>query len=155
MKLKVERTFLGSEYTVGHMYIDGEYFCDTMEDTCRGLKSTMNESEIKEIKVKSKTAIPTGTYEVTLNVVSPKYSSSSFMKQYANGGRVPRLLNVPGFDGILIHTGNTAADTDGCLLVGENKVKGQVINSRDTFKKLYPKLQAATDGITIEIVEKD
>ena len=110
MEIKVERTFLGSDYTVGKMYIDGEYFSDTLEDTVRDLT--------KEKKVYGKTAIPAGRYEVILNY-SPKFKKE-----------LPRLLNVPHFDGILIHSGVTPEHTEGCILIGENKVKGQVLNGR-------------------------
>lgn len=137
MKLTVKRTYKGPEYTIGHLYIDGKYFCDTLEDVDRGLTQKMPLIDILKIKVKGKTCIPYGTYVITMNVVSTKYSN--FIKYpYAKfiQGRMPRVLNVPGFDGILIHPGTTANDTDGCLLVGENKAKGKVLNSQATWKKL-------------------
>ena len=111
----------------------------------------MSLNDIKKIKVKDKTAIPTGTYEITLKIVSPRFSKKDFYKQYANGGRLPRLLNTPGFDGVLMHCGNSAEDSSGCLIVGQNKVVGKVINSQQTFKELYKKLSSATDKITITI----
>ena len=149
MKLKLHRTFKGETYTIGKLYVDGEYFCDTIEDKDRGLFQNMPLEQIKEKKIKYQTAIPTGTYKVTLSVQSPKYSQREqydFCKGY-----LPRLIDVPGFDGILIHIGNKAGDSSGCILVGENKVKGQVINSTATFKRLYEMLKSATDEITIEI----
>ena len=100
------------------------------------------------------TAIPTGTYNVAMNVVSPKYSAVKWYKDLC-GGKMPRLLDVPGFDGILIHPGNTALDSCGCILVGRNTKVGQVTQSRDTFKKLYRKMKAAHERgekITITIV---
>lgn len=130
-------------YTVGRLYIDGEYFCDTIEDKVRDLANG-------EKKVYGKTAIPYGTYDVTLKVQSPKYKDRAQYK-FCNG-YLPRLLNVPGFEGVLIHIGNTAEDSAGCILVGENKVAGKVINSTSTFHKLYKKLKENKNGITIEIV---
>lgn len=150
MKITLRRTFKGETYTIGKMYIDGEYICDTIEDKDRGLTQDMSSSEIAKIKVKHQTAIPTGTYKVTLKVQSPKYSQRSqynFCKGY-----LPRLIDVPGFEGILIHIGNKHEDSSGCILVGENKVKGQVINSTATFKKLYEILKNSDDEITIEII---
>lgn len=150
MKITLRRTFKGETYTIGKMYIDGEYFCDTIEDKDRGLTQDMSSSEVAKIKVKYQTAIPTGTYKVTLKVQSPKFSQKSqydFCKGY-----LPRLIDVPGFEGILIHIGNTAEHSGGCILVGENKVKGQVINSTATFKKLYEILKNSDDEITIEII---
>lgn len=151
MKLLLKRIAKRPTYTIGKLYIDGTYFSDTIEDTDRGLKQNMPLSQIQRIKVMHKTAIPTGTYDVTLNVVSPKYSSKTFYNTNANGGRVPRLINVLGFEGILIHCGNTAEDSSGCIIVGQNKVVGKVINSKEVFTKLYQKLRSSTDKITITI----
>lgn len=139
-------------YRISRLYVDGELFCDVLEDTDRGLTQDMDIEEIKKIKIKGKTAIPTGTYDITMDIVSPKFSK---YKQYAFcGGKLPRLLNVPGYEGILIHIGNTPEDTDGCLLVGTNNIVGRVTNSTVTFKKLYALLKAANDRgekITITI----
>lgn len=142
MQLKLNRTYKGQNYTIGKLYIDGEYFCDTIEDTVRVLNDIGD-------KIPSKTAIPYGTYKITLNIVSPKYSQR---KGYDwCGGRLPRLLNVPFFEGILIHAGNTAEDSAGCILVGENKEKGKVLNSMATLKRLYKRLKEVKDQIYIEI----
>lgn len=148
MKLVLERTFRGSAYTIGKLYVDGDYFCDTLEDVDRGLSSDMPLSEINEKKVYGKTAIPTGTYKVVMNVVSPKFKDRAWAKPW--DGKLPRLENVPGYEGVLIHVGNKAEDTLGCILVGQNKVKGQVINSTTTFDKLMD-LLTQTNDITIKI----
>lgn len=150
MKLTLKRIAKKSSYTIGKLYIDGVYECDTLEDTDRGLTQDMPLSEIKENKIKGVTAIPSGTYDITLNVVSPKYSKRSQYKSI--GGKLPRLLNVPGYEGVLIHIGNTAQDSEGCILVGQNSVVGKVLNSTATFNTLYEKLKAAEDKITIEII---
>lgn len=153
MKLTLNRRYKGNGYTIGTLYADGARICDTLEDTDRGLASGMSLEEIKAKKLKSITAIPTGTYTVTIDVKSPKFGNRRFYKKSC-GGKVPRLLDVKGFDGILIHCGNTAKDTDGCILVGENKIKGQVINSQETFTRIYALLSAAKakgEDITIEI----
>jgi hypothetical protein len=153
MKLTLERKFKCNGYTIGHLFVDGKYFCDTLEDVDRGLSSQMTLAEINARKLKSITAIPTGTYTITLGVKSTKFGSKQFYFDTC-GGRLPRLQYVPGFEGILIHCGNTAKDTDGCILVGENKEKGQVVNSQATFKKLYPLLQKAwyrAEPLTIEV----
>ena len=130
MKLVLNRTYLGDSYTIGKLYIDGVYFCDTLEDKVRDLS--------KEEKVKHQTAIPKGTYKVIVNQ-SPRLKRD-----------LPRLLNVPHFDGILIHRGNTADDSSGCILVGENKIKGKVINSTKYEIELVKKLKEA-DDVTIEV----
>lgn len=155
MELTLRRIAFKPTYTIGKLYIDGEFFCDTLEDTDRGLETKMTKSEIAEKKIKGKTCIPYGKYEITLDVVSNKYSN--FVKYpYAKpcNGRIPRLLNVPGFEGILIHPGTTENDTDGCILVGKNSIVGKLTNSQDTWKRMYEKLsQGKFNGITIEITK--
>lgn len=148
MQLTLNRIARKPGYTIGRLYIDGRRFCDTLEDTDRGLTQAMRPEQIAGLKQRGATAIPTGTYRVATNIVSPRFSGR---KQYAFcQGRLPRLLNVPGFEGILIHIGNTPKDTEGCILVGENRVKGQVVNSTATFKRLYERLKEA-DNISITV----
>jgi hypothetical protein len=151
MILTLKRIYTCKDYTIGHLYVDGSYICDTLEDTDRMLDSSMSLDQIAKIKVKGMTAMPTGRYKVLMNIVSPKYSKSKYYMNICKG-RVPRLDNVPGYSGVLIHVGNTAADTEGCLLLGYNKVKGQVINSKVAFEKVYNKLSIAKSiGQTIYI----
>lgn len=149
MKLTLKRIALKETYTIGKLYIDGTYFCDTCEDRVRDNNKDGDLNDIGEGKVYSKTAIPYGTYKVTMNVQSPKFSRRA---TYAwCKGYLPRLLNVPHFEGILIHAGNTAEHSAGCILVGENKVVGQVINSMATLKRLLRIIGGAEDiTITIE-----
>ena len=149
MKILVKRIAKKSKYTIGKMYIDGQYICDTLEDADRGLNQNMSLKEINNKKVYGETAVPTGTYKVDMNTVSPKFKSRTWAKPY--GGKLPRLVLVPGYDGVLIHPGNKAKDTLGCILVGENKAVGQVLNSQVTFKKIMSILTKGTNiTITIE-----
>lgn len=153
MKILVERKWKKDTYTIGKLYINGVYFCNTLEDKDRGLKQKDPLSFIRTKKVYGETAIPTGIYRITMDVVSPKYSAVGWYYNLCKG-RMPRLLNVPGFEGILIHPGNTALDTYGCILVGKNTVVGKVTDSKNTFAKLYKQMKAARDKneeITIEI----
>lgn len=133
MKIRLERKFLG-DYTIGKLYINGVYFCDTLEDKVRNLS--------KEAKINGETAIPYGTYQIIVNK-SPKFKRE-----------LPRLLNVPHFDGILIHRGNYPTDSSGCILVGENKIKGSLINSTKYEIKLVEIIKQALlkKEVTIEIV---
>lgn len=149
MNLVLKRIFLGERYTIGKLYIDGEYFCDILEDPVRDLNKN-GKFDNGEKKVWGDTAIPYGTYKITMNVVSPKFGGRSWARPY--GGKVPRLLNVPHFNGILIHPGNTAKDTHGCLLPGENKEKGKVINSINTYHRLMKKLLSVAGEIWITII---
>ena len=114
----IERVFRGDRYTIGHLYIDDQYFCDTLKDRVRPASE----------KIKGQTAIPTGEYTVVKSY-SPRFEKI-----------LPEILGVNGFSGVRIHTGNTAEDTEGCILVGLNKVKGKVINSRHAFDFLMDRL---------------
>lgn len=135
MKLELKRRFRGPNYTIGSLFINGVYECDTIEDVDRGLTDSMSVDEIKAKKIYGRTAIPTGTYRIDMNTVSPKFKDRSWAKFC--GGKLPRLIDVKGYEGVLIHVGNKAEDTLGCILVGDNKIKGQVINSTATFQELY------------------
>lgn len=132
MKLKLYRKFLGNKYTIGKLFANDEYVCDTLEDVVRSENS----------KVYGETAIPYGVYEIVLTM-SPRFKKV-----------LPLLLDVPHFEGVRIHTGNTEKDTEGCILVGYNKVKGKVINSKIAFDKVMKYLELATinnEKITIEV----
>lgn len=149
LELLLDRKYKKETYTIGNLYVDGEWFCNTLEDKDRGLSQTMPLEEIKRLKVYGETAIPTGRYEVRMDIVSPKYNGVKWYKDNF-GGRMPRLESVKGFAGILIHSGNTALDSNGCILVGMNKAKGKVLDSRATFQKLWKMLeQARKSGKTI------
>ena len=142
MQILIQRHALKEGYTIGRMEINGKYFCDTLEDTDRGLSEEMSETEIAARKVKGATAIPTGTYRIDMQTRSPRF------------GRVlPRLLRVKGYAGVLIHSGNTAADTEGCILVGLNRVRGKLIGSRLKLGRLLVLLrEAQAEGEEIELV---
>lgn len=139
MNIVIKRIAKKPKYTIGKLYIDGEFFCNTLEDTDRGLDSSMSLSEIKAKKVYGETAIPYGTYRVVTNVISPKFKDRTWAKPYE--GKLPRLLNVPGFEGVLIHVGNSAEDSLGCVLLGKNTVVGKVVDSQTTFKAFMNKIK--------------
>ena len=136
MELILERIAKRKTYTIGRLaiikevseeyktYEEEEYFCDTLEPTWR-------DYEHGAYKVKGRSAIPEGRYAVVISF-SPKF------KQW-----LPILLGVPKFDGIRIHAGNTAADTEGCILVGKNKLVGQVVDSRIWLHRLKQKIVEA------------
>ena len=140
MKLTLNRIALRQTYTIGKLYIDGKYFCDTLEDKIRDTNKS-GKFDNGEEKIKGKTAIPYGTYEI-------KWTYSPRFKKYT-----PQLMNVPSFEGIRIHSGNSSTDTEGCLLLGENKKVGMVLNSRATINKFYPLIKKACSKgkVTIEI----
>lgn len=149
MELELRRIARKDTYTIGRLYVDGVRFCDTIEDKDRGLSQALPESANRAKKRAGITAIPTGRYRVTLAVKSPKFSKKAqydFCK-----GFLPRLINVPCFEGVLIHIGNTAKDTEGCILVGKNTKVGKVLESGVTFRALYAKLKEAKDYIYITI----
>lgn len=150
MRLKITRKYKKQGYTIGELFIDGKKFCDTLEPEDRGLTSDMTGEEVRRLKVMRKTAIPKGRYQVRMDVVSPKYKTRAAYEFCE--GKLPRLVAVPGFSGILIHIGNWKEDTGGCILVGRNIVKGGLLHSTRTFHLLYARLKEAKDDIVIEIV---
>ena len=151
MEILVERKWKKPNYTIGVMSIDGKRFCETLEDADRNLNSSMTVEQIKAIKKSNETAIPTGTYKITLDTFSPRFGNKSFYKKVCEG-KLPRILNIKGFDGVLIHCGNTNLDTSGCILVGRNLEVGKVLKSQETFEKLYRILKGNKDNLTIKIV---
>lgn len=140
MKLKLVRKYRKETYTIGKLYVDGVYLCDTIEDRDRGLDDSMSLADIMVKKRYGETAIPYGVYKVEITY-SPKYKRL-----------MPEIKNVKGFSGIRIHSGNTAKDTLGCLIVGKNTQVGMVTESRKTYNKLFALLKDAKD-ISIEIVK--
>ena len=137
MKLILMRKAFKDSYTIGVLDVEGKRLCDTLEDRTRDYSDA-------NFKVYGKTAIPYGTYKVSLEV-SPKFSP-----RYS-GRKVPYLHEVPGYSGILIHSGNDAEDTDGCILVGVNDRKGWVSNSKETFLRLLDILEKVPKGEEISI----
>lgn len=139
MDLILKRIAYKPTYTIGRFYINGKYFCDTIEDKDRNLTSNMTLEDISKIKVKGQTAIPKGTYKVNITY-SPRFKKD-----------MPLIENVIGFGGIRIHSGNTAEDTEGCIIVGENKVVGKVINSKETYNKLFSILLQDKNNLRITV----
>ena len=139
MNLNLKRKNFADTYTLGNLFVNGEYFCDTLEDKDRGLMDSMSLEEIKSKKVYGQTAIPKGTYEITLDVVSPKFSKYPFYMEVCKG-KLPRLQNVKGFEGILIHVADGYKGAEliqGCIGIGKNSIKGGLLEGKETFKKLY------------------
>ena len=133
-KIKIIRDTFSDESTIGKLYIDGEYFCETLEDKDRFI-------EAGGVKIYGKTCIPRGTYQLVITM------SNRFKKE------LPLLLNVPQFEGIRIHAGNTAADTDGCILLGRTRRNNFVENSRDAVNEFIEKLakMLEDDEVWIEV----
>lgn len=148
MIIELNTIFKGDKYTISKLYIDGKYYCDTIEDTVRDLPlecpyTSRGQSCRCNEKIYSETAIPAGTYKVIVTM------SNKF------GRELPLLVDVPHFLGIRIHRGNTSKDSSGCIIVGENKVKGTVINSTkyeiDITKKIK---EAIANEENVEIIVK-
>jgi hypothetical protein len=151
MEIVVYRKYKKTDYTVGRLSIDGVTICNTMEDVDRGLDDGMPDWKIRNKKIPNVTAIPTGRYEVEMNVVSPRFSKYPFYMEVCQG-KLPRLKNVKGFDGILLHCGVDHSNSSGCILLGLNKQKGKLTDSKETFKKVYTLMkQAHSRGETIYI----
>ena len=154
MNLYIKR-ITKNPYCVGHLYINDKYFCDTLEPPYFGTTQNTPIQEIKNTK-KGNTAIPIGTYNISLDYQSPKFKNRSWAKFC--DGYLPTIMNVPAFNRILIHVGNIASqygksDTMGCILVGINLERGKVLKSQETFKKLYKVLsEAKLKGENIQII---
>lgn len=136
--IRIIRKYKKENYTIGKLYLDDKYFCDTLEDKDRNIKQTDNLLYIKAKKVFGKTAIPSGNYKVTITY-SPKF------KRY-----LPLVNDVKGFSGIRIHQGNKESDTNGCILVGKNNIRGMVTHSEDTLKELIEKIKDKDITLNIE-----
>ena len=152
MKLTIKRTITRNSYTLGKLYIDGVYFCDTLEDKDRGLTQNMSVEQIKSIKVPGETAIPKGTYRVTLDVVSPKFSKYPFYMQTCEG-KLPRLIDVKGYEGVLIHVADGPKRDSllqGCIGIGNLSSEEYLINGKKVFVELYNKLKG--NNIELEII---
>ena len=149
MQLTLVRTDRQHNYTIGSLFINGEFFCYTLEDTDRYLTSDMSLEDIQSKKIYGKTAIPKGVYFIDMNTVSTKFKDRLWAKPY--DGKLPRLLNVPGYEGILIHVGNTVEDTSGCILVGTEYSDGFLRNSATAFTSLMSVLTNTKESIIITI----
>jgi hypothetical protein len=136
MMLQLVRDPSNQFCTFGRLSVDGQFECFTLEDVVREVPG----QPVEQWKIPEQTAIPSGTYNVIVNM------SQHFQKP------LPLLLNVAGFDGVRIHSGNTAADTEGCILLGQSEGPAAVLNSRVAFDALFPKIQAAlARGETVQI----
>lgn len=151
--LRVNRRWKLSTYTISEFYVDGKRWCETLEDRDRDLFNAMPVAEISRKKVYGETAIPRGQYVVELSY-SPKFASKEWGKKYK--GLVPEVKNVKGFSGVRMHPGSTAKDTLGCVLLGENKVKGGIINSKKWYYKLMDEVLVPAyekgERVVLEIV---
>lgn len=151
MEILVYRKWKKPDYTVGRMSIDGEIICNTMEDTDRGLDDGMQDWQIRNKKIPNVTAIPTGRYKIDMDTISPKFSKYPFYMEVCQG-KLPRLKNVKGFEGILLHCGADHSNSSGCILLGLNKVRGKLTDTKETFKKVYAMMKEAHNkGETIYI----
>lgn len=149
MQLTLVRTDRQPNYTAGSLFVNGEFFCYTLEDKDRDLTSVMSLEDIQSKKVYGKTAIPKGTYFVDMNIVSTRFKDRSWAKPY--DGKLPRLLDVPGYEGVLIHVGNSIEDTSGCILVGARYFNGTLSNSTAAFTSLMSVLTNTKEPIIITI----
>jgi hypothetical protein len=157
MELFLERKYKKDKYTIGDLYINGKWFSSTLEDKDRGLTSDMELSDIKSLKVYGETAIPAGNYTIDMNTISPKFSKYAFYKMTCSG-KLPRLQNVKGFEGILIHVADGFKGAEllqGCVGVGYNTIKGGLTQGKKVFSDLYIlMLQAKLKGEEIKITIK-
>lgn len=153
MRLRLVRDDKGGFYTAGRLYLGETYLCDTLEPRWRDILGQIGDVERK---VSGETCIPEGEYEI---VVTPSKRYTEKLRRAKShplsftGGYMPLLLHVPFFSGILIHTGNSTRDTQGCILVGRRGADGTLLGGSSTaaFKVVYNVIVGATDKVTIEI----
>lgn len=150
LDLLIDRRWKKEKYTIGRLFANGTFLCNTLEDTDRGLTSTMSLQLIKMTKIAGMTAIPRGKYKVVLSV-SPKFKNRPWAKKY--GGLVPEIVEVPGYTGVRIHPLTDASQTDGCPGVGDNTIRGKLTNSVKRYCELMDKyiMPAWNAGETIEL----
>lgn len=143
MRLTLDRRWKKADYTIGILSVNGDRFCEVLEPP------------VRDRKIPGCTAIPAGTYRIDMGRVSPKFGMRAWACRY--GGIVPRLMDVPNFEGVLIHPGNTAADTEGCLLPGRNCEVGKVLYSQDTYYRLMDQylIPARDAGLLVAIEIKN
>lgn len=152
MKLTIKRTITRNNYTLGELYIDGQFFCSTLEDKDRGLTQSMSVKQIKSMKVPGETAIPKGTYKVTLDVVSPKFSKYPFYMEVCEG-KLPRLIDVKGYEGVLIHVADGIkrdALLQGCIGIGNLSSEEYLINGKQVFTEFYNRIKG--NDVELEIL---
>lgn len=152
MKLTIKRTITRNNYTLGELYIDGQFFCSTLEDKDRGLTQSMSVEQIKSIKVPGETAIPKGTYKVTLDVVSPKFSKYPFYMEVCEG-KLPRLIDVKGYEGVLIHVADGIKRDSllqGCIGIGNLSSEEYLINGKQVFTEFYNRIKG--NDVELEIL---
>lgn len=134
MKLTLKRTTFTEQSTIGQLLVDGKKVCDTLEDVVRA----------PGVKIHGKTAIPSGVYKVIVN------HSQRFDQD------MPLLINVPNFEGVRIHPGNSAVDTEGCILVGtaDKKLPNWIGQSRKAYESLFPVIRdACAKGPVLLVIE--
>lgn len=136
MELKIERKWNKPNYCIGRFYVNGELVCNTLEDTDRGLSQSMLLTDIVKNKVYGKTAIPTGEYIVSFEVVPAWSTMRNFTVCKKYGYRFPRIKNIKGYDGVYMHSGNGPGDTRGCPLLGRNTVIGGLTDSKACIEQL-------------------
>ena len=143
LKVLLDRRWAKPDYSIGRWYVNGELWCNTLEPTDRGLVSSMSTEEIKKIKVKGKTAIPKGKYQITMSY-SPKF------KRY-----LPLINDIKCFSRVLVHVGNYPKDTEACVLLGKNNKVGMVSNSTYWVNKFVEKVNETINHgeiVTLEII---
>ena len=152
MKLTIKRTITRNNYTLGELYIDGQFFCSTLEDKDRGLTQSMSVEQIKSMKVPGETAIPKGTYKVTLDIVSPKFSKYPFYMEVCEG-KLPRLIDVKGYEGVLIHVADGIKRDSllqGCIGIGNLSSEEYLMNGKQVFTEFYNRIKG--NDVELEIL---